>query len=509
LKVLDVEPSEYYRRSLKIYQPQYVEAAEVQRIMDALGITETGEQAPRDQARLEGTGGARPGPARSTPASTSSGAGTAGGLFSRGPGEGMLLPGQEEPEVRMAIQETTNKIYVLATEYQHRDIAEIMKHVDLEPDDDMGAIQIYQLENREPAVVKEMLDSLLEAEKEGKEAAGEGVERIVTIPGKEGAPIIVALEDIYAIAVRGSKKQHEEISKIIKQLDKRLPSVLVEAILVQVNTNDVLDLGVSLQQHTDVGTSGERSVSGISPFGLSPTRVGSMVLGTGGTIAYFDDELIFATLEALQSQGDSKIASMPRVLVNDNETGTIVSQREEPTIQTTIQPGSDTPILSVGEWVSAGTTLGITPHISEGDFLKLEIDLKVDSFDGKGSGGIPPPKSVNNVTTIVTVPNGKYIVLGGLTSKTESTTVSKVPLLGDIPIIGLAFRNVSRSDIENVLYVFVKANIVGRHEEFEDLDTLSEQYRKKLRDSEINYQGQSIIPGIPEKQKNRTSVLDN
>jgi len=142
LKVLDVPPSEYYRLVLKIYQPQYVEAAEVQRIMDALGITETGEQAPRDQARAGGTNGVRPGSARSTPASTPSGTGTVGGLFSRGPGEGMLLPGQEEPEVRMAIQETTNKIYILATEYQHRDISEIMKQVDVEPDEDMGAIQI-------------------------------------------------------------------------------------------------------------------------------------------------------------------------------------------------------------------------------------------------------------------------------------------------------------------------------------------------------------------------------
>ena len=180
----------------------------------------------------------------------------------------------------------------------------------------------------------------------------------------------------------------------------------------------------------------------------------------------------------------------------------------EPTTTATTAPGSDTTIITFDEYVEAGTELTITPHISEGNFLKLTITLDVDSFDGQGSGEIPPPKSVNNVATTVTVPNGKYIVLGGLTSKTEATRVNKIPLLGDIPILGAAFRNVTRSDIENVLYVFVKANIVGRHEEFEDLDNLSGEYRKKLRDSEINYQGQSIIPGIPEEQKKRTSVLD-
>ncbi|MBN1845473.1 MAG: hypothetical protein JW810_07300 [Sedimentisphaerales bacterium] len=514
LIVLDVPPSEYYRLILKVYQPQFVEAAEVQRILDALGITETERTAPRDEGRTDTAKTRTAETGSTTEGRTATAAGTAAtgatetGFFTREPGEGLLLPGQEEPQVRLAVQETNNKIYVLATEYQHRDIAEILKHVDVQPDDDLGAMRIYPLENREPSVVTQMLQDLFEAEKEAKEAASGGVEKIVTIPGKEGAPIVVSLEDIYAVAVRGSKKQHEEIAELVKTLDKRLPSVLVEAILVQVNTDDVLNLGISLQQKSDVGTSQKRTISGVSPFGISPTRSGDLIVGTGGTLAYFDDNIVYATLEALQTTGNSKVASMPRVLVNDNEEGSISNRRLEPTTRTTIPAGSDTPIIEFDEYVEAGTTLSITPHISEGDFLKLTITLDVDSFDGKGSQNVPPPKSVNNVTTTVTVPNGKFIVLGGLTSQTESNTINKVPILGDIPLLGMAFRNVARSDTEAILYVFVRANIVGRHEEFEDLDTLSEKYRQKLRDSETNYQWQSIIPGIKDDHPIRPNVLD-
>jgi type IV pilus assembly protein PilQ len=236
-----------------------------------------------------------------------------------------------------------------------------------------------------------------------------------------------------------------------------------------------------------------------------------VVTGLGGTVAFFDEDTIFATLEALQTDGKSRVTSMPRVLVNDNEQGSITNQREEPTTRTTIPVGSDTPIIEFKDYVSAGTKLQITPHISEGDYLKLEIQLDVDSFDGRGSANVPPPKSVNNVNTIVNVPDGKYIVLGGLTTRTESTTVNKVPLLGDIPLVGLLFRNVSKADNEAVLYVFVKADIV-QDENFADLDNLSEIYRQRLRENEREYhREQDLIPGVelPEEPQTRWPILEN
>jgi general secretion pathway protein D len=410
----------------------------------------------------------------------------------------------------VAIQESTNKIFIFALEEQHQDIAEIMKNVDLEDIALKGAVQMYPLENRKPKAVADMLKSLLESEKVD-------VEKKISIPGKEGAPIIVALDDIYAVAVRGSKKQHEDVEKIIKQLDKRLPQVLVEAYLVQMNVDDALNLGVSLKNKFNVGGTAPNKdvISGISPFQVSAGAPNSqgIVTGTGGTAAFYNNDFVYATLEALRVQKKGKVVSMPRVLVNDNETGTITSDQQFPTTTQTGQPGSDVVTTTFKGYEAAGTTLKIVPHISEGDFLRLEISLNVDSFLGETAGAIPPPKASNKVETIISVPNDKTIVLGGLTSQNNGTTINKIPVLGEIPVLGLLFRNVSKSETSTVLYVFVKANIVrsiGKEggSDFTDLDELSGKTRQKLRDMEKAEDQMPVIPGV-KFRKNQPSILDD
>ena len=254
---------------------------------------------------------------------------------------------------------------------------------------------------------------------------------------------------------------------------------------------------------------GYRRVSGISPFGFSPTLndSGNMVTGQGGVLAFFSDERVYATLEALQTVGNTKVVSKPRIVVTDHETGSITSERQEPTTTQSRPTGSDVPIVTFDKYVKAGTTLEITPHISEGDFIKLEVSLKVDSFEGEGSGDIPPPISNNNLSTIVNVPNGMTIVLGGLARSADSLDVNKVPLLGDLPLIGFLFRSVSRSENEDVLYVFVRSQIVrsaGEDSEFQDMDRLSEPYRRRVSDSEDEYGKQHVIPGLPNPRREET-----
>ena len=145
--------------------------------------------------------------------------------------------------------------------------------------------------------------------------------------------------------------------------------------------------------------------------------------------------------------------------------------------------------------------------------MKLEITLNVNSFEGEGSLNVPPPKSSNSINTIVTVPDNKTIILGGLTTQSKSTVISKVPLLGDLPLIGAAFRNINRSDTRAVLYVFVRANIVrgvGEEGEANALDRLSEIDLRALREAEERYNEQSVIPGISvPRSEDWRGVLDD
>ncbi len=506
LVVLDVPPSGYDKMILEIHQPQYVEAVEVVKILDELGITapDLEDMRPRDRARYQDNRDGGLGPTTEQP---------------RLSAEGEVIPGLEEPEIRVAVQESTNRIFIYATEYQHRDIKEIMDHIDIDPNDALGAIQIYTLENREPSAVADMLTQLLESDQfETNE------DQRVRIPGREGAPIIVPLDDIYAIAVRASSKQHKDIQNIIHQLDRRLPQVLVEAHLVTINESGSFDLGVSLKDGTIFDNLDEEGnprpdayrLSGTSPFNIGDiTTAGSVVSGSGATLAFFTEEFVYATLEALQSSNNGRVISQPRLLVNDNEAGTITSLRSEPTTRTTVTDDSGFASTTFEGYQDAGTTLSITPHISEGGFLQLEIDLSVESFDGNSSDGIPPPKNSNQITTKVTVPNDMVIVLGGLTTQNNGTTVRKVPLLGDIPLIGAAFRSVSQSNTRGSLYVFVKAQIARSidpdtlEDNFDDLDDLSEDHLIDYKKRKTNYKQQPIIPGIPRKESESDEDIEN
>jgi len=509
LSLLDIASS--YQLVLKVYAPQYVDATEVVKILDELGITRKEELRPRQEARYGEAGAPRisrqttptPSPASTTPSATSS-------------GEALVAPGLEEPQILVAVHEATNRIFVYATETQQNEIATIIKDIDVPPTEEMGAVQIYQLENQEAEFVAGKLKALMESERLSSDQK-------TTIPGIEGAPVIEPLEDIFAVGVRGSAKQQQEIKKIIEGIDRRMPQVLIEAILVQVSVDDALKLGVTFQESYSVGGTNNdtRRTSFSMPFSMgtitqtliTPENPRGVVFGTGGTLAFYNEDFVYATLEALQTQGNTRVISKPRVLVNSNKEAVIFSKREKPTTKTTIQIGSDVPIRDFAGYVDAGTELKILPNIGEsregkGDFLKLHIELSVNNFEGEGTETVPPPKSTNTVTTDVTVPDGSVIVLGGLNSTTDSITKNKIPLLGDIPLLGALFRSVNRTENQGVLYVFVKANIVN-DPNFADLHELTDQNTQKLEDIEKEYNRQSIIPGIKERpRENWQQTLD-
>lgn len=483
LALLDLPPYEYDVVEIKIYVPLYVEVAEALDILEKLEIIrKTGRVSPRERAR-----GNRPDDQPRRP------------LGPTREGETPLLPGEEEFEVKVAIQESVNKMFVLATVGQHEQIAEIMGHIDVEPDESLGGTQIYDLEHRTPEDVTDMLTRLLDAAKEDEQS-----DKNVQLPGREKEIRVESLDKIFAIGVHGTTKQHEEVKRLLKILDRPKPQVLVEAILVQVSATDALKLGITLKDAQSVG--GDRMLSGVSPFGIGDiAQSGNIVTGSGGVLAFFDSEMLYATLEAMQTQVNARVMSKPRILVDHDEEGTIDSKRGEPTTKTTVAAGSDTPIIEFAGYEDAGTKLTIKPLVSEGNFLQLTIDLSVENFEGEGTENVPPAKVSNSVSTVVAVPDGKAIVLGGLTTTNEGTTVNKIPLLGDLPFIGALFRNVVRGNDEAVLYVFVRATIVRSREEFE---ALSKKHEDKVRGLEEEGQ-KPLVPGLPPERSKRGSVFDD
>ncbi len=308
-----------------------------------------------------------------------------------------------------------------------------------------------------------------------------------TTQNQANAPTIVSDVNTNSLLVIATASDYVEIRKIIEKLDVRRPQVEIEAAILEVRNDDDFQFGIEIASVDGFAkTSKEPRLSAGTNFGFSEIVDSSGVpIGTGGGIpagrnpifgqgglltltkgSGFDIPLL---VRFLKTQADTNILSQPSVLVNDNSPATIdITTEIQLTVLNNLGTGQGTNTTG-GDFVEAGITLTVTPQISQDDYVTVEIDLDISAFVGDApNSGVAPPRSRRRITTLVTVPNGNTIVIGGLKSAESSKSVSKIPFLGDIPLIGELFksqRTVSR--ITN-LYIFVRPRIM-RDANFKDL----------------------------------------
>lgn len=220
----------------------------------------------------------------------------------------------------------------------------------------------------------------------------------------------------------------------------------------------------------------------------------------------------------------------PKILVNDNQEGEIKSENTISVAQkkSTIIPGTGTSStvtttdVSFNDYI-AGVTLKIKPHISKGDMLRLEITLNRTNFKEKPAIKItdedktseypsPPDRLSTDVTTVSTVPDGTTIILGGLETIDQTKTHNKVPLLGDLPLVGGLFRGIENAGKQGRLYVFVKANILRPSDQvggLEDMRRVSGRNRQAFEEYEQRFQKAEDWPGIKPRPMDPVRVLED
>lgn len=255
--------------------------------------------------------------------------------------------------------------------------------------------------------------------------------------------------------------------KLIDELDERRPQVMIEATLVTLDTSDNFTLGVDI-----VGgdRTGSRQTFALSSFGLSQLNGNTgldLVPGVGFNGAVLDADIADIILRALKSEGRSRVVSAPKVLVYDHETGKISSKSEQPVAS--LSQGQNSDQLAFDQFIEAGTEIEVVPHIAEGDHLRLEFDLTLGSFaDSGGSATLPPPKQTNNISSTVTLPDGATIVVGGINRRDFSESISRVPILGELPLLEYLFSSRTVSESQSTLFVFLRP-VILRQDQFADL----------------------------------------
>jgi general secretion pathway protein D len=423
---------------------------------------------------------------------------------------------------QVIVVEPTNSLLVSATAEQHIEIAEILSYVDAETDKQDIPYKVYPLENQSPDHLSDVLTPLIEESVLDKEGKVESVRQ-----KQEEQITIVPDPNTFSLIVYASKKNQEWISNLIEQLDKRRPQVLMDVTLVEIGEVDAFDYDLQLVSkfpRFEPGGQMDKFPALLAPAdsGFPASRVTelSSILGDGlAGQGFYADTHIQALLSLMQKKGYGRVLAKPKILVNDNELGhidttnTIYVSRSSQAVTTTGESTLSTS-FTFDEFPS-GIELDITPHISKGNLLRLEIKMTRSSQPapegGIGQNEPPPNKSENNIETIVTVPDKSTIILGGIITVEQTKDNWKVPLLGDIPLVGGLFRKINNSSRHTRLYVFVKAEVLRPDETLaglQDLERISKRNREAFEEYEEKFQNYQDWPGVKPKSMDPLKVLD-
>ncbi|QEQ95412.1 type II secretion system secretin GspD [Neptunomonas concharum] len=294
-----------------------------------------------------------------------------------------------------------------------------------------------------------------------------------TAPSNKSALHIDAHEQTNTVVMSGSPHIIKTLESIIEQLDIRRAQVMVEAIIAEVSDTASKELGVqwlffdSNQGSTTplgaVNYKSETSTGIVDLVGAAASNNATAGLVQNGLsigIGRFDrNGFSFAAfLNALDKDTDSNVLSTPSLVTMDNEEAFIQVGQEVPIITgSTASSNNDNPFQTI-ERKDIGVKLKVTPQINEGDAIRLTIEQEVSSLSGIKASDIVTNKRV--ISTTVLVDDGATLALGGLINEDVQESSSKVPLLGDIPGIGQAFRSDGTTHVKRNLMVFIRPTII-------------------------------------------------
>lgn len=259
---------------------------------------------------------------------------------------------------------------------------------------------------------------------------------------------------------------------LIKQLDQRRPQVLIEAKIVIIDTSDDFTLGVEVSGGDRTG--GKRAFA-FTSFGFSSVDPVSGALsitpGVGFNGTLVDPSTADVVVRALSTHRRARVLSSPRILVNDNAQGELTSVIEIPF--TSVNASTTVATTSFAGFAEAGTTINVTPTISDDDYLQLDYTVTLNTFTGDGADGVPPPRQTNEVRSRVSVPDGYTVIVGGLKNKNDVSTYRGLPFLEKIPVLRDLTGTTSNSQDETSLFVFLRP-VILRDDKFKELKYISD-----------------------------------
>ncbi len=372
----------------------------------------------------------------------------------------------QSKDITLAADERTNSILMSGDRSVRLKIRATIAQLDTPLDDEGGNTHVIYLKY---AKANDMVKILTGVEKSQTTSRSKGAKTPAPASSSVNADI-QADEATNALIITAGPDVIRRMKSIIRQLDIRRAQVLVEAIIAEISNNKIKELGAQFV----VAGDGDNAVPiGISNLGgasngilnfflgdLSSLNNGGLAIGVGkdtGTRFGF-------LLKALGSNAATNILSTPSIVTLDNQEAEIIVGQNVPFItgsytNTGGTAGATNPFQTI-ERQDVGITLRVTPQINEGSTIKLDIEQEVSNIAATSTSSADIITKKRSVKTSVLVEDGEILVLGGLIDDTMLDTEQKVPVLGDIPLLGSLFRYRNTTKEKQNLMIFMRPSIM-------------------------------------------------
>jgi len=372
-------------------------------------------------------------------------------------------------KITLAADDRTNSILMSGERASRLKIRATIAHLDTPLENEAGNTHVIYLKY---AKAKDLAAILSGVQK--KQAATSKKKAPKAIAAKKTAFDIQADEATNALIITAGPDIIRRMKSIIRQLDIRRAQVLIESIIAEINTNRNKDFSSQLASIPDPDNPSSSNPIGASTFGNNAGLLGllsgdttaiasaitqGITLGAAGVNG--SNQFAFI-LRALTTDAATNILSTPNIVTMDNQEASIVVAQNVPFLTgsfTTNAAGATNPFQTI-ERQDVGITLKVTPQINDGNTIKLDIDQETSSVSqsAAANGGIITNRRA--ITTSVLIEDGEILILGGLIEETLRDQVSKVPLLGDIPLLGWLFRSHTSSKDKQNLMIFIRPSIM-------------------------------------------------
>ena len=346
------------------------------------------------------------------------------------------------------------------------DMVQILPASDVPPERN---INVYYLENANAEEASKLLTSLV-TRTGGPPAAGRPV---VRAPGEfEGQIQIIPDKATNGLLITASNRDFEMLKDVIKKLDVRRRQVYVEAVIMEVSQEKLQELGTELGVIAGYQTKNQ-DVTAFGGFNQSPEDITALTDISGIDIG-LSTVNVKVLLKALQSASDVNVLSTPQILTTNNQKAKIQVGQNVPFVKGSSQVAGGVSQRQIDRQ-DVGVKLELTPEILEGDRVKMDILQEISSLAETPQPvliELGPTTNTRVATTTVIVSNNQTVVIGGLMRDDVSKVERKIPLLGDIPLIGWFFKFQSKRIVKSNLLIFLTPHIVRENQ---DLDVLLQQ----------------------------------